>query len=145
MTARNAKARRDASPGPFVPPECRAFIDGGALVAVNVSGGKDSHAMTILLSRLVPHERLVAVHAPLGEVEWPGTMEHIERTIPPSVPLILAPSRRARRCSNASRSAAYGPPIRPGGARRISSDRLSSASCAATNPTSTTQSGFRLI
>ncbi len=91
MTARNAKARRGASPGLFVPPECRAFIGGGALVAMNVSGGKDSQAMTILLSRLVPHERLVAVHAPLGEVEWPGTMEHIEHTIPPGVPLILAP------------------------------------------------------
>ena len=91
MTARNAKARRSASPGLFVPPECRAFIGGGALVAVNVSAGKDSQAMTILLSRLVPHDRLVAVHAPLGEVEWPGTMDHIEATIPPRVPLILAP------------------------------------------------------
>ena len=91
MTARNAKARRDPAPGLFVPPECHAFIDGSALVALNLSGGKDSQAMTILLSRLVPHERLVAVHAPLGEVEWPGTMEHIEATIPPGVPLILAP------------------------------------------------------
>ena len=38
--------------------------------------------MKILLSRIVPHEHLLAVHAPLGEVEWPGTVEHIERTIP---------------------------------------------------------------
>ena len=91
MTARYTKTRRDASPGLFVPPECRAFIGGGALVAVNVSGSKDSQAMTILLSRLVPHERLLAVHAPLGEIEWPGTMEHIERTLPPGVPLIMAP------------------------------------------------------
>ena len=91
MTVRSAKARLDASPGLFLPPECRAFIGGGALVAVNVSGGKDSQAMTILLSRLVPHDRLVAVHAPLGEVEWPGTMEHIEATMPSGVPLILAP------------------------------------------------------
>ena len=47
--------------------------------------------MTILLSRIVPRDRLVAVHAPLGEVEWPGTIEHIESTLPASVPLILAP------------------------------------------------------
>ena len=63
----------------------------GALVALNVSGGKDSQALCLLVSRVVPHDQLVAVHAPLGEVEWPGTMEHIERTIPRGVPLILAP------------------------------------------------------
>ena len=47
--------------------------------------------MTILLSRIVPRDRLVAVHAPLGEVEWPGTIEHIEATLPVGVPLIFAP------------------------------------------------------
>ena len=46
--------------------------------------------MTILVSRLVPPGQLLVVHAPLGDIEWPGTMEHIERTIPPGVPLILA-------------------------------------------------------
>ena len=69
-----------------VPCKCRALIERGALVAVNHSGGKDSQAMTFLLSRIVPREQLLVVHAPLGEVEWPGTVEHIERTIPPSVP-----------------------------------------------------------
>ena len=73
-----------------VPPECRALIERGALVAVSSSGGKDSQCMTILLDRIVPREQLLVVHAPLGEVEWPGTIEHIERTIPPEVPLILA-------------------------------------------------------
>ena len=34
--------------------------------------------MTILLARIVPRDQLVVVHAPLGEVEWPGTIEHIE-------------------------------------------------------------------
>ena len=67
------------------------MIRAGALVAVSTSGGKDSQAMTILLSRLVPHDRLVAVHAPLGEVEWRGTVDHIEATLPPGVPLIFAP------------------------------------------------------
>ena len=55
-----------------VPPECGDMIRTGALVAVNTGGGKDSPAMTILLSRIVPHAQLVAVHAPLGEVEWHG-------------------------------------------------------------------------
>ena len=62
-----------------VPSECGDMIRTRALVAVNTSGGKDSQAMTILLSRIVPHGQLVAVHAPLGEVEWHGTVEHIQR------------------------------------------------------------------
>ena len=74
-----------------VPSECRQVIRAGALVAVSHSGGKDSQAMTILLSRIIPHNRLLAVHAPLGEVEWPGTIKHIEATLPVGVPLIFAP------------------------------------------------------
>ncbi len=74
-----------------VPPRCNEMIRAGALVAINTSGGKDSQAMTILLSRIVPRDQIVAVHAPLGEVEWPGTIEHIEATLPVGVPLIFAP------------------------------------------------------
>ena len=74
-----------------VPRQCRELIERGALVAISSSGGKDSQAMTILLSRIVPRDQLLVVHAPLGEVEWPGTIEHIERTLPDRVPLILAP------------------------------------------------------
>ena len=74
-----------------VPPRCRENIRAGALVAINHSGGKDSQAMTILLSRIVPRGQIVAVHAPLGEVEWPGTIKHIEATLPKGVPLIFAP------------------------------------------------------
>ena len=66
------------------------MIRRGALVSISVSGGKDSQAMTILLARIVPRDQLVVVHAPLGEVEWPGTVEHIEDTIPAGVPLIFA-------------------------------------------------------
>ena len=73
-----------------VPPECRDMIRHGALVSVSSSGGKDSQAMTILLSRIVPRDQLLVVHAPLGEVEWPGTVEYIENTMPAGVPLILA-------------------------------------------------------
>ena len=74
-----------------VPPECREMIRAGALVAINHSGGKDSQTMTILVSRIVPPDQLMIVHAPLGEVEWPGTISHIRDTIPPGVPLIMAP------------------------------------------------------
>ena len=72
-------------------PECRDMIRRGALVALNVSVGKDSQAMCLLVARVVPRDQLVAVHAQLGEVEWPGTIEHIENTIPPGGPLIMAP------------------------------------------------------
>ena len=74
-----------------VPRECREMIRAGALVAVNTSGGKDSQSMTILLSRIVPRDQIVAVHAPLVDVEWPGTVEFIRATLPPGMPLILAP------------------------------------------------------
>ena len=74
-----------------VPSECGDMIRYGALVAVNTSGGKDSQAMTVLLSRIVPHGQLVVVHAPLGEVEWQGTISHIEATLPGGMPLIMAP------------------------------------------------------
>ena len=67
------------------------MIRRGALFALNHSGGKDSQAMTILLARIVPRQNLLAVHAPLGEAEWPGTIQHIEATVPDGVPLVLAP------------------------------------------------------
>ena len=47
--------------------------------------------MTILLSRIVPREQLLVVHAPLDEMEWPGTVQFVESTIPTGVPFILAP------------------------------------------------------
>ena len=83
--------RRRPAADLHIPPECRDMICKGALVAVNSSGGKDSQTMTILLARIVPRDQLVVVHAPLGEVEWPGTIEHIENTLPAGVPLIFAP------------------------------------------------------
>ena len=47
--------------------------------------------MAIVLSRIVPRDQLLIVHAPLGEVEWPGVSSHVRDTIPPGVPLIMAP------------------------------------------------------
>ena len=89
MSGTTPRGRRPAA-DLYIPPECRDMIRRGALVAVNSSGGKDSQSMTILLARAVPRDQLVVVHAPLGQVEWPGTLEHIENTMPAGVPLILA-------------------------------------------------------
>ena len=46
--------------------------------------------MKILLSRVVPREQLLAIHGPIGEVEWPDTIEHIQNATPSGVPLIPA-------------------------------------------------------
>ena len=73
-----------------IPRQCRELIRLGALVAISGSGCKDSRGMTILVSRVVPREQLLVVHVPLGEVEWPGAIEHIENTTPSGVPLIPA-------------------------------------------------------
>ena len=75
-----------------IPPAVAAEIEAGALFAISHSGGKDSQAMTILLREVVPVEQLVVVHAPLGRVEWSGTLRHIKRTTE-GLPLILARAR----------------------------------------------------
>ena len=92
-----------------IPHRYGELIEDGALVAVSSSGGKDSQAMTILLSRVVPREQLLVVHAPLGEVEWPGTLAHIENTIPPGVL-----RQQLRENDPASRSVAWAGRIRIG-------------------------------
>ena len=89
MSGTTPRGRRPAA-DLYIPPECRDMIRRGALIAVSHSGGKDSQSMTILLARTVPRDQLVVVHAPLGQVEWPGTVEHIENTMPAGVPLIMA-------------------------------------------------------
>lgn len=65
---------------PKVPPQIADAIAAGALVVLNHSGGKDSQAMTALVRAIVPAEQLLVAHAILPEVEWPGTLEHAERT-----------------------------------------------------------------
>ena len=90
ITRRQTTPNSHPVPDIPIPLDCRAMIRRGALVAVNHSGSKDSQCMTIRLAQLVPHEQRLVVHAPLGEVEWPGTIEHIERTMPTGVPLIFA-------------------------------------------------------
>ena len=74
-----------------IPPEIAEMIEAGALFAVSHSGGKDSQGQMIRLRSIVPPDQLVVVHAPLGRVEWPGTLAHIRATIG-DTPLILAPA-----------------------------------------------------
>lgn len=59
--------------------DIKQLIQDGALFAVNHSGGKDSQAMLIKLLEIVPKGQLVVIHAALGEIEWPGTLEHAEK------------------------------------------------------------------
>ncbi len=54
----------------------RDLVERGALFAMSDSGGKDSQATRIRVMRLVPPEQAVVVHASLGDVEWPGALEH---------------------------------------------------------------------
>ena len=75
---------------PFDDSDDRAIaelIERGALFVVNHSGGKDSQAMLLKVRRLVPAHQILVIHAHLPEVEWPGTIEHIENTID-SLPLV---------------------------------------------------------
>ena len=58
----------------------RQLIRDGALIVINHSGGKDSQAMTIRLQRIIPASQLVIVHAHLPDVEWEGSLEHIQAT-----------------------------------------------------------------
>jgi 3'-phosphoadenosine 5'-phosphosulfate sulfotransferase (PAPS reductase)/FAD synthetase len=64
------------------------LVDRGALFVINHSGGKDSQAMTSVLRRIIPADQLVVIHANLGEVEWPGVVDHIKSTIG-DLPLII--------------------------------------------------------
>lgn len=59
-----------------VPDQIRAMIEAGALFVLNDSGGKDSQAMRIVLRDVVPAEQKIVIHASLGDVEWPGALEH---------------------------------------------------------------------
>lgn len=54
------------------------LIDRGALFVINHSGGKDSQAMASFLSKTVPHDQLVIVHADLPEVDWEGCWQHVQ-------------------------------------------------------------------
>jgi DNA sulfur modification protein DndC len=65
----------------YMPCEIKEFIDQGAIFYCSHSGGKDSQAMYALLNNVIPTKQLVVVHANLGEVEWPGVVDHITQNI----------------------------------------------------------------
>lgn len=60
-----------------VPQQVQQLIEAGALFFCSHSGGKDSQAMYLLLSQIVPADQLIIVHADLGEIEWDGVKAHI--------------------------------------------------------------------
>jgi 3'-phosphoadenosine 5'-phosphosulfate sulfotransferase (PAPS reductase)/FAD synthetase len=64
------------------------LVGQGALFVINHSGGKDSQAMTAVLRAMIPDEQLLVIHASLGEVEWPGVIDHIKATTE-GLPLIV--------------------------------------------------------
>ncbi len=63
--------------------QARPEIETYDYVVISTSGGKDSQAMLTHLARAAKKieagERLRAVHANLGRVEWPGTIDLVER------------------------------------------------------------------
>jgi 3'-phosphoadenosine 5'-phosphosulfate sulfotransferase (PAPS reductase)/FAD synthetase len=75
----------------IVPADIRRLIGEGALFVANHSGGKDSQAMLIKLLEIVPASQLIVIHAALGEVEWPGALEHAQQQAEAAgVPFIVA-------------------------------------------------------
>lgn len=48
------------------------------MFVLNDSGGKDSQAMRIALREIVPAAQKIVIHASLGDVEWPGALEHAQ-------------------------------------------------------------------
>lgn len=59
--------------------EAKQLVEKGAIFYISHSAGKDSQAMYALLKEIVPHDQIVVIHANLGEVEWPGVLDHIRR------------------------------------------------------------------
>ncbi|WP_274728009.1 phosphoadenosine phosphosulfate reductase family protein [Xenorhabdus bovienii] len=97
-----------------IPTEIQGAINAGAIFYVSHSGGKDSQAMYALLRGVVPHEQMVVVHANLGDVEWPGVIDHISENITHELNIVQAdktllgmveargmwPSPRYRQCTS---------------------------------------------
>lgn len=68
------------------------LIEKRALFVINHSGGKDSQAMYLYLTRQykIPPELIRVIHAHLGVMEWDGIIEHITATtIPTNAPIIV--------------------------------------------------------
>jgi DNA sulfur modification protein DndC len=70
--------------------EITKLINDGAVFYVSHSGGKDSQAMYSELRKVIPYNQIVVVHANLGEVEWPGVVDHIKGTVDHYVNVVQA-------------------------------------------------------
>lgn len=64
-----------------LPAHIQELVADGALFVINHSGGKDSQAMFSHITKRVPAEQIVVVHADLGRVEWGGVQDHIRDSI----------------------------------------------------------------
>lgn len=79
--AKKKKQRRTGEPAPQTPrAEIEAQLLTADLIVINSSGGKDSQTALEEVVRTadrlgIPRSKLLVVHADLGEVEWPGTLE----------------------------------------------------------------------
>lgn len=63
-------------------PACiKELIIKKAVFVANHSGGKDSQAMYIYLSKFIPSNQIIVIHADLPEVDWEGIGDHIISTI----------------------------------------------------------------
>ncbi|AKD55009.1 phosphoadenosine phosphosulfate reductase domain-containing protein [Spirosoma radiotolerans] len=77
-----------------IPDVIRKALSDGATLAISISGGKDSHALLIELSRWFRQQhfngQLFAIHADLGRAEWPQTPDFVKRICEENdVPLIV--------------------------------------------------------
>lgn len=61
--------------------EIQDLVRLGAMFYVSHSGGKDSQAMYHAITQVVPANQIRVVHADLGDLEHPGTYQHIRLTI----------------------------------------------------------------
>jgi 3'-phosphoadenosine 5'-phosphosulfate sulfotransferase (PAPS reductase)/FAD synthetase len=59
----------------------RELVERGATFYISHSGGKDSQTMFIEMTKIVPRDQVVVIHAHLPEVEWQGTRKQIADTI----------------------------------------------------------------
>jgi 3'-phosphoadenosine 5'-phosphosulfate sulfotransferase (PAPS reductase)/FAD synthetase len=72
------------------------LVEQGALFVVSHSGGKDSQAMLIKLLEVIPKPQLLVVHASLGEMEWPGALEHAQQQAEAAgLPFIVARAQKS--------------------------------------------------
>lgn len=74
----------------YITEEIENLIDEGAIFYISHSGGKDSQAMYSLLSKVIPREQIVVIHADLGEVEWEGVQDHIKQNTEHNVNVVRA-------------------------------------------------------